>query len=118
MRCGFLFLILFALLTSETQAVAQSTTAAPDAANTAVPTLHVYSRLVLLDVTVTNANGKPIHGLTRSDFHIFDNNRPQTISSFEELLADQKARYENATPSPGAYSKRFWFTRRRYSILF
>jgi VWFA-related protein len=42
------------------------------------------TRIVLTDVTVTDAKGNPVHGLTRSDFHIFDDNHAQTLSSFVE----------------------------------
>jgi VWFA-related protein len=47
-------------------------------------TLHANARVVLTDVTVTDANGNPVHGLDRSAFQIFDNNREQAIASFEE----------------------------------
>jgi VWFA-related protein len=60
--------------------------------------------LVLLDVTVTDAKGKPVHGLSRSDFHIFDNNRTQKVSSFEEHVDDRKTPYQPSTTTPGTYS--------------
>jgi len=47
-------------------------------------TLHAETRVVLTDVTVTDAKGNPVHGLSRSAFHIFDNNKPQEVASFEE----------------------------------
>jgi hypothetical protein len=34
----------------------------------AAPTLKVYSRETFVDVTVTDAQGRPVHGLTRNDF--------------------------------------------------
>ena len=42
------------------------------------------TRVVLTDVTVTDSDGNPVRGLTRSDFHIFDDNHPQPLASFEE----------------------------------
>jgi VWFA-related protein len=45
--------------------------------------LHAKSRLVLLDVTVTE-HDKPVKGLDRSRFHIFEDGREQPIDSFEE----------------------------------
>lgn len=42
------------------------------------------TRVVLTDVTVTDSQGNPVRGLPRSDFHIFDDNHPQPIASFEE----------------------------------
>ncbi len=50
-------------------------------------TLRSETRSVLTDVTVTDRNGNPVHGLPASAFHIFDDNRPQDIASFEEHSA-------------------------------
>lgn len=86
---------------SETNVVAQSSVP-PDGASS--PTLHLYSRLVLLDVAVTDGNGKAIHGLSQSDFHIFDNNLPQKISSFEEHVVDPTTPYQPATTGSRTYS--------------
>jgi VWFA-related protein len=97
------FVILLYLLTCGISAAPQSPPSRPTS-NPNTPALHVYSRLVLLDVTVTDAKGTPIRGLTRSQFHIFDNKRPQKMSSFEEHVADLKTRYESSTPDPGTYS--------------
>lgn len=52
------------------------------------PTIQVYSRETLVDVTVTDAKGQPIHGLTRSDFTVEEDGRPQTIRSFREFSKD------------------------------
>lgn len=83
--------------------MAQTSASAPKP-NPASPTLHVYSRLVLLDVTVTDAKGRPIHGLKQSDFHVLDNNRPQRLSSFEEHKADPQTSYKSTTETPGTFS--------------
>ena len=50
-----------------------------------VPTIKVYTRETLVDVTVTDANGQPVHGLTRSDFSITEDDKPQSIRSFQEF---------------------------------
>ena len=47
-------------------------------------TIQANSRVVLTDVTVTDAKGNPVLGLPQSAFQIFDNKQPQHISSFEE----------------------------------
>ena len=47
-------------------------------------TLQANTRVVLTDVTVTDAKGNPAPGLPQSAFHIFDNRQPQVIASFEE----------------------------------
>jgi len=38
---------------------------------------------VILDVVVTDAQGKPVHGLTRPDFSVVEDNNPQKILSFD-----------------------------------
>ncbi len=58
---------------------------------TTAPTLKVYSRETIVDVTVTDAKGNPVHGLTQSDFTVKEDNKPQPIRSFEE--------FGNATPT-------------------
>jgi len=45
--------------------------------------------LIQLDVTVTDASGKPVAGLNRSDFTLLDNDKPAKILTFHE--SDQAA---------------------------
>jgi VWFA-related protein len=45
--------------------------------------LQLNSQLVVLDVVVTDKKGAPVMGLTRDDFHIYENKVPQQIVSFE-----------------------------------
>ena len=48
------------------------------------PTIRVTSRLVFLDVTVLDKKGRPVvSGLTKNDFTITEDKRPQSIFSFE-----------------------------------
>jgi VWFA-related protein len=48
------------------------------------PTLQVTSRLVFLDVTILDRQGRPVvTGLTKDDFTITEDKRPQRIFSFE-----------------------------------
>jgi len=48
------------------------------------PTIQVTSRLVFLDVTVLDKKGHPVvSGLTKDDFSITDDKKPQRIFSFE-----------------------------------
>ena len=47
-------------------------------------TLQANSRVVLTDVTVTDAKGNPVRGLPQSAFQIFDDKQLQHIASFEE----------------------------------
>ncbi len=49
----------------------------------AVPSLTLNSRLVVLDVVVTDAKGKPVQNLTAADFKVLEDGRPQRIRSVE-----------------------------------
>ena len=46
-------------------------------------TLRRVSRLVILDVVVTDKQGNVVNGLTRDDFHVTELDQPQTILNFE-----------------------------------
>jgi VWFA-related protein len=64
-----------------------------------VPTIRVTSRLVFLDVTVLDKKGHPVvEGLTKDDFAITEEKKPQRIFSFEEPgthVADTNAADDN-----------------------
>ena len=48
------------------------------------PTFRITSNLVFLDVTVLDKKGRPVvTGLTKDDFAIFENGKPQRIFSFD-----------------------------------
>jgi VWFA-related protein len=81
-------LVSLCLLAAALRVPAQSP-ATPPPLNPQVPTLHMSTRVVLTDVTVTDSHGNPIHGLPRSAFHIFDDGRPQSLDSFEEHTQSQ-----------------------------
>jgi VWFA-related protein len=48
-----------------------------------VTTFQSTTRLVVLDVVVTDKQGKPVRNLSKDDFTIFEDDKPQTIDSFE-----------------------------------
>jgi VWFA-related protein len=52
-----------------------------------VPVLQTNVNLVLVDVVVTN-HGKAVHDLNQSQFHIFEDGREQTITSFDEHMPE------------------------------
>jgi VWFA-related protein len=54
-------------------------------------TLHAETNLVEADLTVRDANGRAVAGLQASDFEVFDNGVPQTITAFSEMRKDAKA---------------------------
>ncbi|MGB2602574.1 MAG: VWA domain-containing protein, partial [Candidatus Sulfotelmatobacter sp.] len=76
-----------------TVAYAQQPTPAPDDA----ATIHVESRLVLVDTVVTDKKGTYIRDLTQKDFKVWEDGKEQPITSFsfEESngSADSKPRY-------------------------
>src|SRR5271169_5557199 len=78
-----------------------SPASAPSAAPTS-PVLRAESRVVRVDVIVTDKKGNYIHDLTAKDFHVFDNNQEQPIVNFS---------YGSASGASGA-------PERRYMILF
>jgi VWFA-related protein len=47
------------------------------------PTFRAGTRLIVQTVTVTDANGKPVEGLTAKDFTVLEEGVPQTISFVE-----------------------------------
>jgi VWFA-related protein len=44
--------------------------------------IHVRTNLVMVRVVVRDAKGNPVSGLARSDFHVFDNKKEQSITHF------------------------------------
>jgi VWFA-related protein len=59
----------------------------PDAAAQS-PTFKSTTRVVLVDVVVTDGHGQPVHDLKTPDFTVLDNGAPQSIVAFEEHRAD------------------------------
>jgi VWFA-related protein len=66
-------------------------------------TLKVNTRLTLVDVTVTDSKGHPVHGLTQADFTVKEDGKDQPIKNFEEHGIAQ-----DAVPKlpPGVYTNR------------
>ena len=74
--------------------------AAPAPQATSAPTIRVNSRLVFLDVTVLDRKGRPVvTGLSKDDFQITDEKRPQGIFSFEAPDARVTAKGESGRGS-------------------
>ncbi|HTW49326.1 MAG TPA: VWA domain-containing protein [Acidobacteriaceae bacterium] len=51
-------------------------------------TIGVTVRRVVLDVVVTDSDHNAVHGLTRSDFEVLENNKQQPVQTFEEFNFD------------------------------
>jgi VWFA-related protein len=75
---------------------------AAQATATASAVLHAESRVVRVDVIVTDKKGNYVHDLTAKDFHVFDNNQEEPVVNFS---------YGSASGSSGAPD-------RRYMVLF
>jgi VWFA-related protein len=87
---------------------ARTPAAAPVAAISSAPfsgtVLHAQSRLVVLDVEITD-HDKPVKGLDRSRFHVFEDGHEVPISSFEENEPPASVEIAKApTLPPGTYS--------------
>jgi VWFA-related protein len=70
-------------------AAQQTPAAAGQASNGEQPyTIGVTVRRVVLDVVVTDSSHNAVHGLTRSDFAVLENNKQQPVLTFEEFNFD------------------------------
>jgi len=91
-RAG-LFAILFIAVTSglryrftsEVHAEDRTTLSFSRQQTSTAPTIKVYSRETIVDVTVTDKDGRPVHGLGKGDFIVKEDGKPQPIRSFEEF---------------------------------
>ena len=99
-RCGVLFLriILIVLLGlsagpgfGQAASNAPQSNAAANGAQQATPTFRASSRLVLVDVVVTDKAGQTVKGLNATDFTILEDGKPQPIRAFESHVWQKTA---------------------------
>jgi VWFA-related protein len=83
-------------------AVVRAQQASAPTAASGSPVIRAESRVVRVDVIVTDKKGNYIHDLTAKDFHVFDNNQEQAIVNFS---------YGSSSGPSGAPD-------RRYMVLF
>ena len=88
------FLLLFLVL-----AAALLQAQAPAAAEQN-PTFKANTRLVLLDVVVTDSNGQPVHDLKSEDFTVMEDGKPQRVVTFEEQRPDATLKATKALNLP------------------
>jgi VWFA-related protein len=71
-----------------------------------VPTIKVTARETVVDVTVTDAKGNPVHGLRRADFTVKEDGKVQPIRSFDEFGRSTPEPTTQAPPKlpPNVYS--------------
>lgn len=72
--------------------------------STDTPTLKTAARLVLVDVVVTDHNGKAVHGLKATDFHLTEDNAPQVPRNFEEHTSAASAQASAIQMPPGMFT--------------
>ena len=97
-------------------AVCGGSAAAQTSQNAGQPQYTIQARvpITIVDVTVTDAKGKPVHGLKQTDFTVLEDNKEMQPNSFEEHRTDEVApstpalikqellpnTFTNVTPTP------------------
>jgi len=71
-----------------------------------VPAIKVETRVVLIDVVVTNHKGETIPNLRQEDFHIEENGKPQTLSAFDEHSRQGASPLDLPALPPNVYTNR------------
>jgi len=66
-------------------------------------TLRVTTRLVQVNVIALDHHGSPVRGLTRDDFKVYDNGKPQKIAIFR-VETNQPPAVHMAPPPPDTFS--------------
>jgi len=96
-----MLLPLFFLAASCNPIYAQS--ASPEASGV---TLHAGTRLVVVDVVVTDRNKNPVHNLKASDFRLLEDNTTQKIQHFDEHTGGAVGAEPEAAPAmpPGYFT--------------
>lgn len=104
-------LVVFGMLLPVSAAVltAQSTPPAQNrkpAQTISAETLHEGTQLVIVDVVVQDRDGHPYHGLTRDDFIVTEQKKPETLRAFEEHTAATAQKPGPAFPAlpPGIFT--------------
>ena len=72
-----------------------------------MPVLRTNARDVIVDVVVTKGDGDPVEGLTKQDFAVKEDGKPQTIDFVEfQTLEDTTVPVPEAPPAPKAEAKK------------
>jgi VWFA-related protein len=88
--------------TAPSKLVGQPAPELPTEAQEPTLTIRQTVRRVIVDVMVRDANGKPVHGLTASDFSVTEDKEPQRVLSFDVYDFDKASisRAPNDPPLP------------------
>ena len=88
------------------------------------PVFPTQAELVTADVVVLDGEGRPVPGLARDDFRVFEDGRPQAVTAFEEVEAVLPAlvapQAVTSTPSVARVATNMSgpATRRTFAIVF
>jgi VWFA-related protein len=63
--------------------------------------LRANAQIVIVDVTVDDGNGNPVHGLKQSDFTVLEDNAQQHIDHYEELRTPPEGEHVPPVPPMG-----------------
>jgi VWFA-related protein len=80
------------------------TTDASKAPQTATSAIKVETRVVLLDVVVTDHKGETIPNLRQEDFQVTEDGKPQAVSAFEEHKRETSAPVSLPALPPNVYT--------------
>lgn len=73
---------------AQTSQPSQSATPQTRSADQPQPTtIRTKAKLVIVDVTVSDKNGNPVHNLKKEDFTVLEGGKPQAINAFDEHVA-------------------------------
>lgn len=97
-------LLLAAFAAAPLLAQAPPTNDANKRPQTATPAIKVETRVVLVDVVVTDRKGETIPNLRQEDFQVTEDGKPQTISAFEEHRRGTSAPVSLPTLPPNVYT--------------
>ena len=104
LKCIFIpALTLVPLVSAQTPATTPATTTPARSQaepQSPIATLHTAAKLVVVEITVTDKSGNPLHNLKKEDFTVLENGHPQTIGSFEEHVALSAADAVKFPPLP------------------
>jgi VWFA-related protein len=68
------------------------------------PIIRSTTRLINVNVVVTDRQGRPVQGLTSDDFKLFDNGRPEKIAFFSTSEVRTTTSDSVPSPPPGEYT--------------
>jgi VWFA-related protein len=103
MRSRRICYLIWPLATAIAIAPLHSQAPAPNASASA-PTIKVETRVVLLDVVVTDRKGENIPNLRQEDFYIEEDGKPQSFSAFDEHSRRNSPALYLPTLPPNVYS--------------